>query len=216
MLVSIASAPHPPYPLFSTWRPTTQWTRFNRICAPSTLSTKLLCCVASEEDMFQSHLRPIHPIHLLYHPPDSFPLQQFQSHLRPIHPIHLRQYAEYQERAKSFNRICAPSTLSTCHLLTLHCDQMLFQSHLRPIHPIHTATFRHFTNHVLVSIASAPHPPYPQRGASHGPGSGFRLCFSRQMALLPHFCPVCLFLEEYSASFSLFQAALEALRGSFA
>jgi hypothetical protein len=89
------------------------------------------------------------------------------------------------------NRICASSTLSTGTM------------------------FRSYSALLLVGIASAPHPPYPQRGASHGSGSGFRLRFSRQMASWPHFSPVCISLEEYNASSPLFQSALEALRGSF-
>ena len=86
---------------------------------------------------FQSHLRLIHPIHspLARGDGDHF---QFQSHLRLIHPIH-------------YTRTCMDER-------TKH----MFQSHLRLIHPIHT----HFYLPVyvykgVVSIASAPNPPYP-------------------------------------------------------
>ncbi len=193
----------------------------------------------AERDPFQSHLRPIHPIHLDY-----------------IHLLLLYYFC--------FNRICAPSTLSTAqfnsrwhsevtvsiasaphppypqiHKMLACLPNHMFQSHLRPIHPIHTnqgkmlctvwtvsiasaphppypliSDARRYAKN-LVSIASAPHPPYPQRGASHGPGSGFRLRFSRQMVSLSHFSPVCTLLEEYSAFFSSLQSALGALRGSF-
>ena len=85
-----------------------------------------------------------------------------------------------------FNRICASSTLSTCracrkkhivdkfqsHLRLIHpihskklrlerARKVKFQSHLRLIHPIHGFTEIEPCGSRRVSIASAPHPPYP-------------------------------------------------------
>ena len=64
----------------------------------------------------------------------KFPL--FQSHLRLIHPIHLSQMRSFGHR-------------------------FMFQSHLRLIHPIHHRAVAHVIIKSDVSIASAPHPPYP-------------------------------------------------------
>ena len=149
----------------STW-----WSRliqgilrsFNRICAPFTLSTPYEEMVDMPAVAFQSHLRPIHPIHgdrCFFNEASGV---VFQSHLRPIHPIHVyliwhictfmlvsiasaphSPYPRYQASKssclirRSFNRICAPFTLSTKINAKLLRLIMKFQSHLRPIHPIH-------------------------------------------------------------------------------
>ena len=139
--------------------------------------------------MFQSHLRLIHPIHLLY----SFSLREnstFQSHLRLIHPIHSSiklyplsdllvsiasaphpPYPHHETiycalRLPCFNRICASSTLSTRHEFRKGTVSRMFQSHLRLIHPIHLVNRHKVTLYLFVSIASAPHPPYPLVGLS--------------------------------------------------
>ena len=110
--VSIASAPHPPYPLLSS--------------PPVTYAY----------DAFQSHLRLIHPIHADWSTKGRA-VSGFQSHLRLIHPIHKALFMLSRIVGLCFNRICASSTLST--LLTLSAS----------------------IPNLLVSIASAPHPPYP-------------------------------------------------------
>ena len=56
--------------------------------------------------------------------------------LHPIHPIHSND-----------DRKVLPG--------------LLFQSHLRPIHPIHKNIELEEGHNQIVSIASAPHPPYP-------------------------------------------------------
>ncbi len=138
--VSIASAPHPPYP------------RSNRL-------------VRHGRTMFQSHLRLIHPIH----------------EMKFI----------WSKCSICFNRICASSTLSTSHFRLGHNNRLRFQSHLRLIHPIHLESVRvlvkaaMFQSHLRlihpihmcscslihactrVSIASAPHPPYPRSYIFH-------------------------------------------------
>ena len=62
---------------------------------------------------------------------------KFQSHLRLIHPIHSSSQLYAAGGTKGFNRICASSTLSTW-MSCIVCSGF-----------------------VKVSIASAPHPPYP-------------------------------------------------------
>ncbi len=136
--------------------------------------------------MFQSHLRPIHPIHRspstsrmasgevsiasAPHPPypPHMGIEQYspvwvsiasaphppypQAVLRPTRtpravsiasaphpPYPLVPDHALRVSNPRFNRICAPSTLSTCSLIT-HCACL-----------------------IPVSIASAPHPPYPRK-----------------------------------------------------
>ena len=91
-------------------------------------------------------------------------MQVFQSHLRPIHPIHRTPILATEPRRLSFNRICAPSTLSTVSEVSLSVSKLEFQSHLRPIHPIHKGGTCEQSSDCKVSIASAPHPPYPLAG----------------------------------------------------
>ena len=62
-IVSIASAPHSPYPPSKFRSMSSLLSRFNRICAPFTLSTERGLGWMRLGISFQSHLRPIHPIH---------------------------------------------------------------------------------------------------------------------------------------------------------
>ena len=111
---------------------------FNRICASSTLSTRRSSIAA-----------------ILVKP-------EFQSHLRLIHPIHMEMMQSSLDHCASFNRICASSTLSTSPVDVPPIAIAVFQSHLRLIHPIHKkAAIIALKMCENVSIASAPHPPYP-------------------------------------------------------
>ena len=134
--------------------------RFNRICAPSTLSTHRLKMTTKLSGLFQSHLRPIHPIHLPIiwgltpekkvsiasapHPPYPQWQESLQDTLKAVsiasapHPPYPPDMTfKVLTALDSFNRICAPSTLSTINLSVQEVKRFLFQSHLRPIHPIH-------------------------------------------------------------------------------
>ena len=64
-MVSIASAPHPPYPPDRCGIAWLQIKSFNRICASSTLSTEREGYYLPIYGLFQSHLRLIHPIHMI-------------------------------------------------------------------------------------------------------------------------------------------------------
>ena len=86
---------------------------------------------------------------------------EFQSHLRLIHPIHFVPENIDVSVYRGFNRICASSTLSTLFEQFLASAGYLFQSHLRLIHPIHVLLCLQSQRSLHVSIASAPHPPYP-------------------------------------------------------
>ncbi len=136
-LVSIASAPHPPYPLG---------------CATY---------LYQDSYVFQSHLRLIHPIHQRNNPDIGLSPHWFQLHLRLIHPIHFTLFLKETRHYPCFNCICASSTLSTLFLpsqmllqisfncicasstLSTHSHLRIsnghqpFQLHLRLIHPIH-------------------------------------------------------------------------------
>ncbi len=152
--VSIASAPHPPYP---------------RPCDVNRLK--------AEEEGFQSHLRLIHPIHATkccYHrwkwnvsiasaphppyPPVSHPRTGSAATIVSIASAPHPPY---------------PRTLSSWK----HTCRHLFQSHLRLIHPIHNAGKEHSGYPRAVSIASAPHPPYPL--ALQAPKGPRKHCFNR-------------------------------------
>ena len=133
--VSIASAPHPPYPLLFEMLLGLREASFNRICAPSTLSTSCICSVVRWGRVVSIASAP--------HPPYPQCLLRFfdsdkvsiASAPHPPYP-HCINYAGRSYLYECFNRICAPSTLSTC----------LLKPRLQ---------------RCIVSIASAPHPPYP-------------------------------------------------------
>ena len=159
---------------------------FNRICASSTLST--LNSVIDHQDvliMFQSHLRLIHPIHLEFgmskhlviisvsiasapHPPYPhrltmclcLPHTMFQSHLRLIHPIHGIRNCRPMRPMLRFNRICASSTLSTWPMIPSPVPKgVSIASAPHPPYPLSKIIPSKVCEHV--SIASAPNPPYP-------------------------------------------------------
>ena len=86
--VSIASAPHPPYPLHcsaSLWINTLPVSIASAPHPPYPQSSKPALSIWFET--FQSHLRLIHPIHATIAWSDTGGTM-FQSHLRLIHPIH--------------------------------------------------------------------------------------------------------------------------------
>ncbi len=136
--VSIASAPHPPYPLRVLQLVQVSLLCFNRICASSTLSTVVI---------------------------DKFPwdvvIVSIASAPHPPYPLTV--VISYCSSIPSFNRICASSTLSTPASISLKSSMIpTFQSHLRLIHPIHVFPHTVLLCISIVSIASAPHPPYPR------------------------------------------------------
>ena len=98
MIVSIASAPHPP-------------------CPPGTVRVD----VCNKADVFQSHLRHIHPVHQIRFWYCNGSL--FVSIASAPHPPCPRVcYVVSRYIGNSFNRICATSTLSTplCELAALY------------------------------------------------------------------------------------------------
>ena len=162
---------------------------FNRICAPFTLSTRRCSEIAQIREQFQSHLRPIHPIHLIFTMQGVRASYSFNRICAPFTLSTMAHAATWQRVHSSFNRICAPFTLSTRKYLQDSLHTSRFQSHLRPIHPIHKECAipidvidRWFQSHLRpihpihcygslflcfkmqVSIASAPHSPYPLAG----------------------------------------------------
>ena len=149
---------------------------FNRICASSTLSTSALVWQTSLLSQFQSHLRLIHPIHI-----SSMCLWLasllFQSHLRLIHPIHGIRNCRPMRPMLRFNRICASSTLSTWPMIPSPVPKgVSIASAPHPPYPLSKIIPSKVCEHV--SIASAPNPPYPPC-ASPGTVPTRDFCFNR-------------------------------------
>ena len=114
---------------------------------------------------------------------------KFQSHLRLIHPIHLPDKKRIVRRTLRFNRICASSTLSTTEVQASNasiyrgfnriCASSTLSTwsstvlYLMPIVCFNricassTLSTRQGSDSSFspsnVSIASAPHPPYPPK-----------------------------------------------------
>ena len=141
-----------------------QSNRFNRICASSTLSTLPL----SKRPI------PLSPVSIASAPHPPYPQlaqflclwceAEFQSHLRLIHPIHSMLNITGISTTIGFNRICASSTLSTKTINRLIAAQSIGFNRICASSTLSTkATVPTNTNFSLVSIASAPHPPYPRR-----------------------------------------------------
>ena len=185
MQVSIASAPHPPYPRKKKedrWITASEFQSHLRPIHP--IHERNIRIFYPLSCKFQSHLRPIHPIHpprrdcwyldlqvsIASAPHSPYPLAAgviaatwpllFQSHLRPIHPIHGPTRSMIHDQANSFNRICAPFTLSTPNPPMDICIMLGFN---RICAPSTLSTLEHCRAVLdrIVSIASAPHPPYP-------------------------------------------------------
>ena len=134
--VSIASAPHPPYPLKMTPAPNKAVTTVSIASAPHPpypLHTKRASGLLTGVSIASA---PHPPYPLPEVATDHLDSNLFQSHLRPIHPIH-----------------------PPCKVA--RDENKWFQSHLRPIHPIHFKMKAFASWYWEVSIASAPHPPYP-------------------------------------------------------
>ena len=95
ILVSIASAPHPPYPLSGR---------------KSDSSRRAVSIASAPHPPYPLAANPVE---------QSNPGLGFQSHLRLIHPIHMPVTLRTMYHMSGFNRICASSTLSTSHMAGL-------------------------------------------------------------------------------------------------